>query len=107
LPRSSLVLASDLHKRRVPMFRNIASAVCAFSLLFLPTGAFGQEAQKPSEEDRETKELMALINTAIVSASKSEQTLSTAPAKIVVITADEIRTRGYMGLDEIFTDLAG
>src|SRR5205814_1535457 len=43
----------------------------------------------------------------VISASKSAQRLANVPAKIVVLTAEEIRLRGYVGFDEIFHDLAG
>lgn len=83
------------------------SAVAAAFLSFLSILASAQEAPSPEPTDQDVEELMALINEVIVSASRWEQILSKAPAKIVVITADEIRNRGYRGIDELFHDIAG
>ncbi len=51
--------------------------------------------------------LRELMQVKVVSASKQLQDASQAPAKVIVITAEEIQQRGYLGLDEIFRDLAG
>lgn len=72
-------------------------------LLCAGPGALAQQA--PPSDD--LSELMALLDTPVVSASKSEQTIGQAPAKIVAITAEDIRRRGYQDLEEIFHDLAG
>jgi len=73
-------------------------------LSFLLLSSVPLAAQATSDDE---KELAALLNNAIVSASRWEQSASKAPAKIVVITADEIKRRGYLGLDEIFHDIPG
>jgi iron complex outermembrane receptor protein len=70
-----------------------------------PAGALAQETTP--EEDADLAALVALLNTPVVSASKTAQEITRAPAKIVVITAEQIRQRGYLGIDEIFDDLAG
>lgn len=84
--------------------------VSVVSFLFLAlvgaTPLVAQETKPPTEEES-FDELVNLLNTPVISASKSEQTTATAPAKIVVITSDDIRLRGYMGIDEIFNDIAG
>jgi len=81
----------------------IAAVVLSFLLPFL---AFAQDpAPEPSDQD--LKDLLDLVNNVIVSASRWEQVLSKAPAKIVVVTAADIRNRGYRGIDEVFHDLAG
>ncbi len=79
--------------------RRISLSLTLLLLFIGPTGS--------AQESQDDKELMALLNNAIVSASRWEQTESKAPAKIVVITAEEIRKRGYRGIDEIFHDIAG
>jgi outer membrane receptor for ferrienterochelin and colicins len=43
----------------------------------------------------------------VVSASKASQKIGEAPAKIVVVSAEQIRDRGYVDLEEILHDLAG
>lgn len=43
----------------------------------------------------------------IDTASKSLQSLDTTPAKIVVITKEQIEQRGYKSLDELLNDLSG
>lgn len=63
------------------------------------------DAQEPSSGD--LKELLGLLNTPVISATQSEQSIQRAPAKIVAITAEEIRRRGYQDLEEVFHDLAG
>lgn len=63
------------------------------------------QAQEPIQDD--TAELLALLNTPVVSASKSAQSISNAPAKIIAITAEEIRNRGFTDFEEILHDLPG
>lgn len=41
------------------------------------------------------------------SASKSEQSLNFTPAKMIVISKEQIEDRGYRGLDELLNDLPG
>lgn len=73
-----------------------------FTLLLLASAAVHAQ-----QKDGDEAELLALLNTPVVSASKSEQSIGAAPAKIVAITAEDIRRRGYQDLEEIFHDLAG
>lgn len=48
-----------------------------------------------------------IMNITVVSASKSEEKLSEAPATMVVINQKEIRQRGYKDITDIFDDLPG
>lgn len=48
-----------------------------------------------------------LLNTKIVSASKTAQNFSTIAASVKVITATEIHQRGYQSLQDILSDLPG
>ena len=51
--------------------------------------------------------LEELMNIEVVSATRSKVKLSKAPANIMVITAKEIKQRGYRTLEEIFKDIPG
>ncbi|MBI3130255.1 MAG: TonB-dependent receptor [Acidobacteria bacterium] len=51
--------------------------------------------------------LRELMGTKVVSASKQLQDPLLAPAKVVVITEEDIRSRGYLDLEEILHDYAG
>ena len=80
------------------------SAVCGLlSVVFAFSGiAFAQdppELQKLSLEE--------LMNVHVVSASNISEKLSEAPATVIVISANDIRDRGYTELSEIFDDLPG
>ncbi len=80
------------------MRRSILSSPLTLALV-LGSPLLGQGAEEA--------ELLALLNTPVVSASKSEQSIGQAPAKIVVITAEDIRQRGYLDLNQVFYDYAG
>lgn len=63
---------------------------------------FGQDTNRvkiPSLEE--------LANTKVFSASRSKQTLSEAPANILVIAKEQILSRGYRTLEEVMKDLPG
>ncbi len=73
-------------------------------LLVAPCGA-----QEPSAEEGpfSLKDFRSLLQTPVVTASLLLQKPWEAPAKIVVITGEEIRRRGYQDLEEALHDLAG
>lgn len=52
-------------------------------------------------------DLYQLQKIKVQSASKSEQTLNFTPAKMIVISKEQIEDRGYRGLDELLNDLPG
>ncbi len=52
-------------------------------------------------------DLYELQKMKVRSASKSEQTLNFTPAKMVVVSKEQIEDRGYRGLDELLNDLPG
>lgn len=61
-----------------------------------------------SAQDPDLKEgLEALLRVQVLSASKVLQYPRMAPAKVVVITAEDLRARGYLDLEEALHDLAG
>jgi outer membrane receptor for ferrienterochelin and colicins len=48
-----------------------------------------------------------IVNSPVVTASKRKESASEAPAWVLVITANDIRERGYTDLDQILDDLPG
>lgn len=62
-------------------------------------------AQDPG--DLRFMNLEDLLKVKVVSASKSEETLSNAPATMIVFTKDDFDKRGYTELDQILDDLPG
>ena len=83
-----------------------AAAAVALALLFAATVA---SAQQPPAEQPELQQLSLeeLMNVHVVSASNMSEKLSEAPATVIVITAKDLRDRGYTDLSEIFDDLPG
>ncbi|HJW72146.1 MAG TPA: TonB-dependent receptor [Geothrix sp.] len=59
----------------------------------------------PGEAD--TRDLLALLKTPVVSASKSSEKLSDAPATVIVISRSDLDDRGYTELSQILDDLPG
>jgi iron complex outermembrane receptor protein len=49
--------------------------------------------------------LEELLDREVISASRIEEKISVAPASIHIITEDQIRTRGYLNLEEILEDI--
>lgn len=66
-------------------------------------------AQTPKEKppDTDIQDLLELMNTPVVSASKSVEKLSEAPATLIVISKGDIEARGYTKFYEILDDLPG
>jgi len=52
-------------------------------------------------------DLLQLLNTPVVSASKSAEKLSMAPATMIVLTRSDLSKRGYTELTDILNDLPG
>jgi outer membrane receptor for ferrienterochelin and colicins len=71
-----------------------------FFINFSP--AFAQELEKLFEMSIEE-----LMNVEVVTASKKPQRLSEVPATVRVITAEQIKERGYFTLEEALSDLPG
>ncbi len=51
--------------------------------------------------------LEQLLNTEVVSVSKKSEKLSETPQSVIVITRDDIASRGYTDIEQIFHDLPG
>jgi iron complex outermembrane receptor protein len=64
-------------------------------------------AQAPEEPASSELSLVELLDTEVVSASLSEQSLAEAAAVIDVITQDDIRARGYRSVAEALQSVAG
>lgn len=66
------------------------------------------QAQQPGRlGDQELRDLMEMLNTPVVSASRQEERLSDAPATVIVISRRDIQVRGYTRFYEILDDLPG
>ena len=78
------------------------SIVCCLSLLFISSHVWAQEDSFGADLD-----LAELLSMEVVSASNMSEKLGQAPARVLVITADELAERGYSNLTEIFDDLPG
>ena len=73
------------------------------TLLFVSTSSFAQE----NSDDLLDMSLEDLLNVDITTASKSSQSVNQAPATIFVITADQIKSKGYFNLEEALEDIPG
>lgn len=81
----------------------------AAAVLCLGPVASAEPQDTPERETPGLGELSLeqLLGTRVVSASNTSEALPQAPATVIVITADEIRERGYTELSEILDDLPG
>lgn len=86
--------------------------ICLILLSFLPIFAqqndsvFTANVQEVLNIERR-KTLKDELNIQITSASKKAESLLEAPASMLVITAEDIRRRGYTDLEQVFHDLPG
>jgi iron complex outermembrane receptor protein len=81
----------------------------ALALLFAAGAGLMAQAPPAGELPPEPgiQALLAALNTPVISASKLAQDLRRAPAKVVVVRAQDIQARGYLDLEEILHDYAG
>jgi iron complex outermembrane receptor protein len=77
--------------------KNVGPAVCFFCAIAAPFALRAQPAPAPSLTELSLEEL---ANLEITSSSRRPQPLSTAPASLFVITADDIRRSGVTSLPE-------
>ncbi|MCP4134947.1 MAG: TonB-dependent receptor [bacterium] len=102
-------------KRRLPVFALLLFFSCTFfgaSFSFAQLAPDDKEIVKSSGESDEQEELdfyslESMINAEIVSATKKKQKISEAPAIITVITAQQIKDRGYQTVGEALESVAG
>jgi outer membrane receptor for ferrienterochelin and colicins len=64
-------------------------------------------AHAQEDKDLERLSLEELMNVHVVTASNVSEKLSEAPATVIVISADDIKRRGYRELSQILDDLPG
>ena len=93
---------SIIIKKQVPYF--IIMGVLYFA--FLPPAMSSETTNVPVKELFEVS-LEELLDQTVVTATKSAQKLSETPATVRVITAQQIRERGYMTLEEVISDIPG
>jgi len=82
--------------------------VCPFAMAVL--GISPVQAQAPSPvvvEEVQVQTLLDLLNTPVVSASKSAERLNEAPATMIVLTKEDLLKRGYTDISQILDDLPG
>jgi outer membrane receptor for ferrienterochelin and colicin len=75
-------------------------ALVAAAALAWPAQAWAQ-AGRPNLADSTLEELMTIV---ITTASGAREELDSAPAAVTVVTAREIRTRGYRSLLDVLRD---
>ncbi len=73
-------------------------------IIIQATTLYAQEQKLDELLDRNLEELM---NIEVITASKKPQRLSEVPATVRVITAEQIKARGYFTLEEALSDLPG
>jgi outer membrane receptor for ferrienterochelin and colicin len=77
---------------------------CMAIAVFGLTTGYGQ-ADASQRSPLEELSLKDLLNVKITTASKTSQESDKAPATVIVITAEQIRTRGYQSLLDVLQDL--
>lgn len=87
------------------MTRRWSAAVGPWMAAAAPLAA--QAPTPPTEEDRILQGMLALMNTPVVSASRTREKLSDAPATVIVLRAEDLEARGYRELSQILDDLPG
>lgn len=60
-----------------------------------------------SADEKDPKDLIDLLDTKVITASKSWEKVSKAPATVLVVTRQQMEQRGYVNFWEIFDDLPG
>ncbi len=71
------------------------------------TLAAQQDRDPGVPEDKALHDLLELMKTPVVSASKTSEKLSDAPAMVIVLTRSDLEDRGYTELSQILDDLPG
>ena len=83
-----------------------APVVVLLISLFPPGGIMINQAQVDSTRISFLEmSLEELLDLKVVSASRMEEKSSEAPATIHIVTEDQIRTRGYLNLEEVLEDI--
>jgi len=80
--------------------------LCALSVLCIPGWAWSQE-EVTGLKDLDEMDLEELLQVRVTSASGVEESLLNAPSSMVVISARDIRERGYSSIADVLYDLPG
>jgi outer membrane receptor for ferrienterochelin and colicins len=94
-------LASFIKKAKLAVLCKI---LC---FIIFSTEVFSQESDTLKAEDILNMSFNDLMKVKVVSASKVQQQIKDAAAMVQVITADQIKDRGYFTLEEALSDLPG
>lgn len=81
--------------------------VVPFSLAVLGLSPLQAQVAKPGNQEADLQDLLELLNTPVVSASKTAEKLSDAPATMIVLKRDDLLKRGYTEVSQILDDLPG
>jgi outer membrane receptor for ferrienterochelin and colicin len=93
--------SSDMNKRLLLLVWMVITGLCQGSLL---SSHAQVDSARMSYLEMSLEELLDLK---VTSASKMEEKSSEAPATIHLVTEDQIKTRGYMNLEEVLEDIPG
>lgn len=86
---------------------SLKTAFCSAALAFAPGAASAAGPGSPGLEELLAYDLAELMNVEVVSASKRPEPASRAAATVRIITAEEIRERGCLTLEEALSGLPG
>ena len=78
-----------------------------FLCFYLILPLMSLSAQQTDLEDWLKLDISDLMDIKVISASKKFQTINEVPAKVRVITAKQIKERGYFSLEDVLKDLPG
>lgn len=82
------------------------TSIVPFALAVLGLTPLMAQGSKQSESD-DLQSLLELLNTPVVSASRTAEKLSSAPATVIVISRSDIAKRGYTDVSQMLNDLPG
>lgn len=81
--------------------------IVPFALAVAGLNPLVAQTAKPDGADAQLQDLLELLNTPVVSASRTAERLSDAPATVIVINRSDIVKRGYTDVSQILNDLPG
>lgn len=90
-----------------PSFFIVPTALATLCSVLLHAQAPAATSQGGQEEAEILRDLLEVLNTPVVSASKSREYLREAPATLIVITRADLQARGYTTFFQILDDLPG
>lgn len=97
-----------MHRSWLSAPRHRRSLLVALALTSPANAAFGQSGSaKTKESNPGDLSLVSLLDTEVVTASMSEQSLAEAPAVIDVLTQEQLRARGYRTIADALASVSG